>query len=109
MSQTNFTCYIVRLMGLPDDEAVHAELRQALQQAGFATTVADADGIPHRLAADTYALTSVQALSDVERLAQALGQQALGQPLNVEAWRRDDYFAARRLVRADARNASQHD
>ena len=96
-------------MGLPDDEAARAGLRQALQQAGFATTVADADGIPHRLAADTYALTSVQAQSDVERLAQALGQQALGQRLAVEALPRDEYFAARRLARAEARNASQHD
>ncbi|WP_370550365.1 type V toxin-antitoxin system endoribonuclease antitoxin GhoS [Edwardsiella tarda] len=109
MSQSNFACYIVRLMGLPDDEAARAGLRQALQQAGFSTTVADADGIPHRLAADTYALTSVQAQSDVERLAQALGQQALGQCLTVEALPRDEYFTARRLARAEARNAPQHD
>ncbi|MGL4195686.1 MAG: type V toxin-antitoxin system endoribonuclease antitoxin GhoS, partial [Edwardsiella piscicida] len=79
MSQSTVACYIVRFTALPNDDAARAALRHALQHAGFATTVADADGIPHRLATDCYALTSVQEKSDVERLAQALGQQALGQ------------------------------
>lgn len=79
MSQSTVACYIVHFTALPNDDAVHAELRRVLQHAGFATIVADVDGIPHHLAADCYALTSVQDKSDVERLAQALGQQALGQ------------------------------
>ncbi|WP_392440359.1 type V toxin-antitoxin system endoribonuclease antitoxin GhoS [Edwardsiella piscicida] len=103
MSQSTVACYIVRFTALPNDDAARAALRHALQHAGFATTVADADGIPHRLATDCYALTSVQEKSDVERLAQALGQQALGLMPQAEALLCDEYFTALRQARATTR------
>ncbi|ACR68916.1 endoribonuclease GhoS [Edwardsiella ictaluri] len=105
MSQSTVACYIVHFTALPNDDAVHAELRRVLQHAGFATIVADVDGIPHHLAADCYALTSVQDKSDVERLAQALGQQALGQTPQVEALLCEEYFTVLRQARATARGS----
>lgn len=108
MSQSRVACYIVRFTALPDDEAARTLLRHLLRHAGFATTIADADGIPQRLAENCYALTSAQEKADVEHLAQTVGQQALGHPPQAEVLLCDEYFAALRLARATARAHCQH-
>ena len=66
---------------------------------GFATTIADADGIPHQLAPDSYAVTSSLSHADIARLTKALGKTALGFEPEVEVILRDDYFSRLRAQR----------
>lgn len=92
MSQSAIACYVVTFSYPQADLAENAKLNNQLMLGGFATTVADSDGIPHELGPNSYAITSLQDKSDVERLAQALGKVALGQEPEVEAVLRDEYF-----------------
>lgn len=93
MSQSGITSYIVTFNYSPTDPADIARLHDLLLQEGFGATIADANGIPHTLAPNSYAITSVQSAAEIARQAHTLAQTALGSSPTIEIVQRDDYFS----------------
>lgn len=99
MSQSGIASYVITFNYPQSSLADITRLNNQLMLEGFATTIADADGIPHELGPNNYAVTSPYDKNDIAKLARALGETALGFEPDVEVMLRDDYFSRRRAQR----------
>ncbi|AML58864.1 Protein of uncharacterised function (DUF2622) [Serratia rubidaea] len=91
MSQSATTCFVVTFhyqeAGLTD----LAKLTGQLTREGFTTTVVDENGVSHELGSNSYAIITALNQQDVEKLAQGMGQVALGKTPQVTLIAWDEY------------------
>jgi hypothetical protein len=98
MSQSAPTCFVVIFSYQEDGLTDLAKLTGQLTLEGFATAVTDKNGVSHALGINSFALTTPLNQQDVQQLAQALGEVALGKKPEVTVTPYTDYM---KLLHAD--------
>lgn len=92
MSQSSSTCFVVAFNYQEDGLTDLAKLTGQLTLGGFATSITDENGVPHELGINSFALTTPLNQQDVQQLAQALGEVALGKKPEVTITPYSDYI-----------------
>ncbi|MGG4623469.1 type V toxin-antitoxin system endoribonuclease antitoxin GhoS [Serratia odorifera] len=91
MSQSATRCFVVTFRYQEEGLTDLAKLTGQLTREGFTTALTDKDGVSHELGSNSFALITSLDQSDTEKLAQGLGQVALGKTPEVSISTYDEY------------------
>lgn len=92
MSQSSSTGFVVSFRYSERSLTDLAELTGQMTLAGFSTTISDENGVSYELGINSYSLITPLNQEDVHKLAQGLGEVALGEKPEVSVVTRSDYF-----------------
>ncbi|MGB9097222.1 type V toxin-antitoxin system endoribonuclease antitoxin GhoS [Erwinia sp.] len=84
MSASDITQYVVTFRYQEEGLSDILELNSVLTNAGFTTTLHDAEGLAHELGTNTFGLTSPQDKEKVREQAEKLAEVALDQKPDVD-------------------------
>ncbi|WP_431222611.1 type V toxin-antitoxin system endoribonuclease antitoxin GhoS [Serratia sp. L9] len=92
MSQSSSTCFVVVFNYQEDGLADLAKLTGQMTLEGFTTSITDENHVPHELGINSFALITPLDQQDVKKLAEALGEVALGKKPGVTITTCSDYI-----------------